>query len=115
MTEQALEWLHHVQVQHGVDPLVFAVLWVVFHVGLFYVCVGLAAVRFKRGQSLTHWLAGAAFNYFLPYFYIMLFGRNLPPFVWALIALLMVVSFFVMRLKLRARLASAAADTSRES
>ncbi|HSV56161.1 MAG TPA: hypothetical protein VLH39_03525 [Magnetospirillaceae bacterium] len=76
---------------HGVDPLVFLVIFLaaspVFYYSLFRLVRALAR-REQRGKGL--WSAVFLVSTAAPYLYVLAFGRNLPVWVYGVLALLAV-------------------------
>ena len=85
MTESFIHLWNHVQQvgkHYGVNPLMFAVLYLVHHPLFWGTMAWLAAcVRRKRPVALPITL-GVIF-WLLPYAYVFLFGRGLPWWAWA--------------------------------
>ena len=81
-------WRHITQVgaQYGVDPLVFAVLYLAHH-PLFWGTMGWLAARVRSKKPVAGVAALGIFFWFLPYLYVFAFGRGLPLWVYALAAL----------------------------
>jgi hypothetical protein len=96
---------------YGVDPVVFIVIYLAsvpfFYYSIFRMVRGLAK---RRGNEITIWsmvfLAATA----APFLYVLFFGRNLPWWVYVVIALLIGQGVFSLVRRLRKKPASAAAD-----
>lgn len=76
--------------QYGVDPLVFAVLYVAHH-PLFWGTMAWLAVRVKRRQSTEGVIILAVLWWLLPYGYVFLWGRGLPAWTYAAAALVLCI------------------------
>ncbi len=91
MTETLRHLWNHVQQiggRYGVNPLVFAVLYLAHH-PLFWGTMAWLAACVRRKRPVTLPVALGVFFWFLPYAYVFLFGRGLPWWAWG-VALLFV-------------------------
>lgn len=81
-------WRHITEIggQYGVDPLLFAVLYLAHH-PLFWGTMGWLAARVRAKKPVAAVVALAVFFWFLPYTYVFVFGRGLPLWVYALAVL----------------------------
>lgn len=77
-------WRHitHIGAQYDVDPLVFAVLYLAHH-PLFWGTMAWLAARVRQRKAVAGVIALGVFFWFLPYTYVLLFGRGLPWWVYA--------------------------------
>ncbi len=73
--------------QHGVNPWVFGVLYLIHH-PLFWGTVAWLAARVRRHRPIGALIPLAVFFWFLPYLYVFLFGHALPWWAYALALLL---------------------------
>lgn len=80
-------WQHITQigVHYGVDPLVFAALYVAHH-PLFWGTMAWLAARVRAKKPVGGVAALGVFFWFLPYTYVFAFGRGLPWWAYALAA-----------------------------
>jgi hypothetical protein len=80
-------WQHinHIGVQYGVNPLVFAVLYLAHH-PLFWGTMAWLAARVRQRKPVAGVIARGVFVWFLPYTYVFIFGRGLPWWIYALAA-----------------------------
>ena len=89
--------------QYGVNPAVFLVIYLVstpfFYYSLFRIIRAFAG---KRGKEV--WVWGTVFlgATVAPFIYVLLFGKNLPWWVYGIIALLIGQGIFALIRKLRA-------------
>lgn len=84
-------WQHtlHLSEQYGVDPLVFAVLYLAHH-PLFWGTMAWLAACVRRKRPVAVPVALGVFFWLMPYAYVFLFGRGLPwwSYLVALVVLL---------------------------
>ena len=80
-------WRHIMQVgtHYGVNPLLFAVLYLAHH-PLFWGTMAWLAARVRAKKPVAGVIALGVFFWFLPYTYVLFFGRGLPWWVYALAA-----------------------------
>jgi len=80
-------WQHIMKLgaAHGVNPWIFAVLYLVHH-PLFWGTVAWLMVRFRAKKPVLGVIFLALFFWFLPYAYIFVFGRGLPFWAYAVAA-----------------------------
>jgi hypothetical protein len=94
---------------YGVDPVVFLVIYFAsmpfFYYSLFRMIRALAQ---KRGMEIMLWSAVFLCATVAPFLYVLFFGRNLPWWVYGIIALLIGQGVFSLVMKLRASPASGA-------
>jgi hypothetical protein len=76
---------------HGVDPLVFAGLYVARMPVLLATC-GWIAARLRRHRSAVGVVILAATLWIIPYAYVLGFGRDLPWWFHAVLALIIALS-----------------------
>jgi fatty acid desaturase len=88
--------------QYGVNPAIFLVIYLIsvpfFYYSLFRVVQALAR---KRGKEAVVWDAVFLCATIAPFMYVLFFGRNLPWWVYGIIALLMGYGIFSLIRKLR--------------
>ena len=85
-------WHHITQIgaRYGVDPALFAILYLAHH-PLFWGTMAWLAARVRRRRPVAGVVALGVFWWFLPYTYVFVFGRGLPPWVYALAAVALAV------------------------
>ena len=100
------DWLAYVRSYYGVDPVVFALLYFVLHVGLFYGALYHAARQLRAGRREVAWTAlfVALAGYLSPYIYVQAVGRNLPTWIQGLIITFVVLSLCSASHEIRRRL-----------
>ena len=84
------EWLGSLGTEYGVDPLVYAVLYV----GSAPLFFGSLAWLIRRLRARGPWVvpaAAAAFFFSLPTLYVVVAGRDLPPWVYVALVMLALV------------------------
>ena len=99
-------WRHITQIgaQHGVNPLVFAVLYLAHH-PLFWGTMAWLAARVRAKKPVLGVILLAVFFWFLPYTYLFVFGRGLPLWIYALAAVVVAVGGIHAVREMRRRLA----------
>ena len=83
-----LTFWHHITeigARYGVNPLLFAVLYLAHH-PLFWGTMAWLAARVRQKKPSAGVVALGVFFWFLPYTYVFVFGRGLPWWVYALAA-----------------------------
>lgn len=78
-------WQHITQIgtHYGVNPLLFAVLYLAHH-PLFWGTMAWLAARVRAKKPSVGVIALGVFFWFLPYTYVFVFGRGLPWWIYAL-------------------------------
>ena len=78
-------WNHLLQLgaAHGVNPWLFGALYLAHH-PLFWGTMAWLTVRVRRRQPVAAVIALGVFFWFLPYAYLVLFGRGLPWWAYVL-------------------------------
>ncbi len=94
---------------YGVDPIIFLVIYLgsapVFYYSLFCMIRALAK---GIGKEIMLWSAIFLCSNVAPFLYVLLFGRNLPWWVYGIIALLIGQGVFSLVRKLRGKPAAGA-------
>jgi hypothetical protein len=88
--EDLIDWLGSLGEQYGVDPVVYAVLYV-GSAPFFFGSLAWLIRRLRRHEPWGVPAASTAFFFILPTLYVVLAGRNLPGWVWAVLIALTVV------------------------
>jgi hypothetical protein len=87
---------------YGVNPVIFVTIYLVgvpfFYYSLFRT---LRAVAKKLAKEIMFWSAIFLFTNVAPFLYVLLFGRNIPWWVYGLIALLIGQGVLSLVMKLR--------------
>ncbi len=87
---------------YGVNPIIFLVLYLgcvpIWYYSLFR-SIGAAAHR--MGNAAMLWSAVFLIATVLPFVYVMIFGRNIPWWIYALIAVLVAQGIYALVKKLR--------------
>ncbi len=84
MWEELLEWLGGLGDEYGVDPLVYAILYV-GSAPLFFGSLAWLIRRARRRKAVLLPGASAAFFFSLPTLYVIVAGRGLPWWVYAIL------------------------------
>jgi len=94
--------MKHAIDQYGVNPAIFLVIYLIsvpfFYYSLFRVVRALAK---KRGKEALAWGTVFLCATLAPFMYVLFFGRNLPWWVYGIIALLIGYGIFSLIRKLR--------------
>jgi hypothetical protein len=97
MWDDMLAWLGSLGEDYGVDPLIYAILYVGC-APLFFGSLAWLIRSIRRRESLLAPAISAAFFFSLPTLYVFVAGRNLPSWVYAvLIGLAIIGAISVMR------------------
>ncbi len=94
--------MKHVIDQYGVNPAIFLVIYFIsvpfFYYSLFRIVQAFAR---KRGKEALLWAAVFLCATIAPFIYVLFFGRNLPWWIYGIIALLIGYGIFSLIRKLR--------------
>lgn len=101
-------WNHIEQMgrAHGVDPLVFAVLYLAHH-PLFWGTMAWLAYRVRKRRPIVLQVILGTFFWLMPYLYILVFGHGLPLWIYGAVAVILIVGGRHAFLEFRKRLAAA--------
>jgi hypothetical protein len=95
MIEYLKSWLTQIQVNHGVNPIVFAVIYFVgiipFWLSIYKIIAGLKNKNLKQVSTFGIILGIITIS---PFTYVALFGRNLPFWFWIIAACVIGYSVF---------------------
>ena len=88
--------------RYGVDPVIFLAIYLI-SVPIFYYSLVrmMRAIARKRGNEVMIWSMIFLCSIVAPFIYVLFFGRNLPWWVYAIIALLIGQGIFSLIRKLR--------------
>ena len=97
-------WMDSVSAQYGVNPIVFLILMVLCAPFFYFSIYRLirAGVKKDRG-ALTLWSTVFLVSTVLPYLYVLFFGRNLPWYVYLILAVLIGHSGWTLYRKLKGK------------
>lgn len=100
-------WRHITELgrQYGVNPLVFAVLYLAHH-PLFWSTMAWLTARVRRKKRVAGLIALGIFFWFLPYTYVFVFGRGLPWWIYVMAALAVALGGAHVIREIRRRLAA---------
>ena len=87
--EKLTVWLQNIETQYGVNPIIFAVLLVLcapfFYYSIYRIIRILAS---KERTRIFVWTTVFLAATILPYLYVVIFGRNLPWWVYGILVVL---------------------------
>lgn len=106
MTEPIASWIQDMmrtaRVVYGVDPVIFVVIYLACAPVWWYSLARvLNAVARGRSDQILPWGSVLLVTTVAPFVYVMIFGRNLPWWVWMVIAVLVVQSLFMLYRKIK--------------
>ncbi len=101
MLESFNAWFLGLGAEYGVNPYIFGGIYV-GAIPFFLATVGWMVRRKRRGETITFQLILAGFLALSSYIYLMIAGRNLAWWVYALVAALVVYSIYSLVQKARA-------------
>lgn len=84
---------HHVialGAQHGVNPVVFAVLYLAHH-PLFWGTMAWLAASVKKKKPIRGIIALGIFFWLLPYLYVFAFGHGLPWWIYVVVSIVIAI------------------------
>ena len=99
-TAMVAQWLQATRARYGVNPLVFLAL-MTFCAPVFYYSIYriVRAVAAKQAAQLNLWTMIFLLATLLPYLYVLLFGHNLPWWVYLIVAALMAQGAYTVILR----------------
>lgn len=106
MVGEAIDWVLRLGDDYGVDPLVYALIWV-GSLPIFLLSLGWLVRSLRRREPLMPSLISAAFFFLAPTLYVFAAGRNLPAWVYVLLIVLTIVGAVATIRNVRARLGRA--------
>lgn len=103
MWDDLVTWLMSLGEEYGVDPVVYAVIYVA-SAPLFFGSMAWLIRSIRRGRSFLVPAACTALSFSAPTLYVFIAGRNLPAWVYALLVGLAIVGAVSAGRRIRARL-----------
>lgn len=103
------DYLFHQAGLHQVNPWLFGSLYLLSKV-LFLLFLGWAIKNLRQNRSILLPLLFAALGYSIPYFYLIIAGKNIPLWIYLVITLIYIFSGWSIRAKLRAARSESATD-----
>ncbi|MEO7716690.1 MAG: hypothetical protein ABIY70_10835 [Capsulimonas sp.] len=101
--------VHTLSLRYEVDPIVFGVLYIAHH-PLFWGTMAWLAARVRLQRPVLPQIVLGVFFWVMPYGYILLFSRNLPVWIYFVVAVVLLVggrhAFGEIRKTLARRVAS---------
>jgi hypothetical protein len=103
-------WRHVLEYgdQYDVDPVLFGILYLAHH-PLFWGTMAWIVKRVRARRPVRGHVAMAVFFWLMPYLYVLAFGRNLPVWVYGVVAAVVAVGGTHVVQVVRARLKAPAA------
>ena len=102
MLQDAMDWLLRLGDEHGVDPVVYALIWV-GALPLFLLSSGWLVRSLHRRRPFTLPLVATAFFFLAPTLYVFVAGRDLPAWVYVVLAGLTLVGAVTVTRSVRRR------------
>lgn len=88
-------WLSNIQHNHGVNPIVFGIIYVVcvvpFWLSIYKIIAG---IKNKKTAQVSTFGIILGITIIAPFVYVALFGRNLPFWFWIIAVLVIAYSVF---------------------
>ncbi len=106
MREAIERWLTEIGDEYGVDPVVYAVIYV-GALPFFLLSVGWTVRGLRRHESVVVPLLATALFFLAPTLYVFLAGRNLPSWVYVLLVALAVLGGAATARRIRRQLVRA--------
>lgn len=100
--DDAIDWLLRLGDDFGVDPVVYAVIYV-GALPLFLLSLGWLVRTLRRRGPLARPLLSTVLFFLAPTVYVFVAGRNLPAWVYAVLVALTLMGAAVTLLRIRAR------------
>lgn len=105
MVGDAVEWVLRLGDDYGVDPLLYALIWV-GSLPFFLLSLAWLVRALRRRESVPLALGVTAFFFLAPTLYVLLAGRNLPGWAYVLVVGLAVLGAITTIHRVRMRLRS---------
>jgi hypothetical protein len=102
--ESLQNWFFGLGAQYGVNPLVFGAIYV-GAVPFFSLSVGWIVRNYRRGRSILLPTVSALFFFISAYLYLIIAGRNVPWWVYAVVVAMVVAGAYSTVGKIRRRIA----------
>lgn len=103
MVGEAIDWMLRLGDEYGVNPLVYALIWI-GSLPLFLVSLAWLVRSLRRREPLMLPLISTGFFFLAPTLYVFAAGRDLPAWVYVLLIALTIVGAVPTIRKVRARL-----------
>ena len=87
MIDSITAWFNSLGESYGVDPVVFGAIYV-GAIPFFLLSIAWLVRRRKAGRSTVLPMLSAGFFFVSAYLYLAVVGRNIPPWVWIFVAVL---------------------------
>jgi hypothetical protein len=104
VSDKVQGWMRVARESYSVDPIVFVVLLLAcspfFYFSIYKLVRGIAK---KNSGSITLWSSVFLGSTVLPYLYVLIFGRNMPWWIYIAIGLLVAQGVYTLVKKLRAK------------
>lgn len=110
MWDAIQDWFLSLGAEYGVDPLIFGAIYV-GAIPFFTLSVGWVVRNLRRGESIVLPALAASFFFVSAYLYLLVAGRNIPWWVYGVLAAMVVVGAWSTVRKVRARAAGESAET----
>ncbi len=108
MLDTASAWFLSLGEQYGVNPLIFGAIYV-GAIPFFLLSIGWLVKRARAGRSIVLPLLAAGFCFISAYLYLAIAGRNIPLWVWLLLAAMVAYGAYAAIRDTRAKIAAARA------
>jgi len=114
MWESLHDWFLGLGGQYGVNPLIFGAIYV-GAIPFFMFSVAWVVRNLRRGESIVVPALLASFFFVSAYLYLLVAGRNIPWWVYGVLAAMVVVGAWSTVRKVKARAAESAPQTSADA
>jgi len=90
-----VDWLNSIEQGYSVNPIIFAVLYFGTFIPCWYFVFRIIwALKNREVNKLLWYFFIELFLLALPYLYVLIWGRNIPFWVYIILALLIIIAFF---------------------
>ncbi len=100
MWESFVNWFLSLGEAYGVNPFIFGGIYV-GAIPFFSLSIGWLVKNYRRGKSIVLPALAATFFFISAYIYLILAGKNVPVWVYAVVVLLIVIGAYSTRKKVR--------------
>lgn len=111
MFDALRDWFLGLGAQYGVDPILFGAIYV-GAIPFFTLSVAWLVRRARRGESVVLPALASGFFFISAYLYLIVAGRNVPWWVYAFVAVLVVGGAWSTVRNVRAKVAAAKAEAA---
>ncbi len=89
MINSIIEYIYNLGKMYGVNPFIFAGIYI-GAIPFFFLSLGWFVRNYKKNYSVALPLISAGFFFISAYLYLLLFGHDVPPWVYGILVVLII-------------------------